>query len=289
MNGLRFYFTIAALGTSYLVAAADLVSLHNRVLATYNFSPHTLSKDEIASKSKALDAFWTEVKANPSALPELRKELARPDASAFFSYDGAKLLLSLSKSRDDEALALVAISRSDLRDLQSTDYFLTVHAMAVDGLDTTAAAFKILSEDQFQAYIAQHALKLDQEMCLLYLLLPTNESFYLNAAERRLSTEQDVVAQKSLLTLLANTVTKQGDAAIVRFAADPTRSQEARAYAHTIIDATHKMATAPLIGMSLKSYDALKTDQRQLFGRVSDEALSDWYYLRIKLRHKGPQ
>jgi hypothetical protein len=33
----------------------------------------------------------------------------------------------------------------------------------------------------------------------------------------------------------------------------------------------------------------LKTEQRQLFGRVSDEALGDWYNLRTKLRHKGPQ
>jgi hypothetical protein len=30
---------------------------------------------------------------------------------------------------------------------------------------------------------------------------------------------------------------------------------------------------------------SLKTEQRQLFGRVSDEALRDWYYLRIKIRH----
>jgi len=156
-------------------------------------------------------------------------------------------------------------------------------------LNTTAAALKILGEEQFQAYIPQHALKLDQEMCLLYLLLPTDETFYLRAAEDRLSTEQNVVSQKSLLTLLANTVTKQGDAAIVRFAADSSRSAKARAYAHTIIDATHKMSTAPLIGTSLKSYATLKSDQRQLFGRVSDEALSDWYTLRIKLRHKGPQ
>jgi hypothetical protein len=157
--------------------------------------------------------------------------------------------------------------------------------MAVDGLDTTAAAFKLLGEDQFQAYIAQHALKLDQEMCLLYLLLPTDETYYLNAAESRLLTEQRVAAQKSLLTLLANTVTKQGDAAIVRF----TRPEEARAYARTIIEATQKMAALPLVGVSSKSYSELKTEQRQLFGRVSDEALSEWYHLRLNLRHKGPQ
>jgi hypothetical protein len=101
--------------------------------------------------------------------------------------------------------------------------------------------------------------------------------------------EQSLPAQKSLLTLLANTVTKQGDAAIVRFAADSTRPEEARAYARAIIDDTQKMATATIAGMSFKSYAVLKTEQRQLFGRVSDEALGDWYYLRIRIRHKGLQ
>jgi hypothetical protein len=223
-----------------------------------------------------LDTFWSEIKAQePAPLRELREELARPDSSPFFSYDGAKLLLSLSKSRADEALALAAISRTDLRDVQSTDYFLTVHAMSVDGLDTTAAAFKILNDDQFQAYIAQHALKLNQEMCLSYLLLPTDEAFYLSPAQNLLLNEQSLVAQKSLLTLLANTATKQGDAAIARFAADSTRPPEARAYARTIMDATQKMATLPLVGMSSKSYAMLKMEQRQLLGRVSDEEIPE--------------
>jgi hypothetical protein len=96
------------------------------------------------------------------------------------------LLLSLSKLRSDEGIALSAISHADLADIQLTDYFLTVHAMSVDDLDTTAAALKILENDKFQAYIPQHALTLDQEMCLAYLLLPTEERFYLDAIEQRL-------------------------------------------------------------------------------------------------------
>jgi plasmid stabilization system protein ParE len=197
--------------------------------------------------------------------------------------------LSLSKTRPDEIIALAAISRADLRDLQSTDFFLTVHAMSVDGLDTTAAAFKILTDDRFQAFIPQHSLTLNQEMCLTFLLLPTDETFYLNAAESRLFQEQSVAAQKSLMTLLANTVTKQGDAAIARFVADTHQPAEARAYARTILDATQKMASMPLLCLSLESYAELKTEQRQLLARVSDEALDHWDRLRIKVRHRGPQ
>ena len=240
---------------------ADSGSHHERVLTTYNFSPHALSRAEIADKSKNLDAFWTDVKARgPTATAALREELARPDSSAFFSYDGAQLLLSISRTRPDEIIALAA-----------------------------AAAFKILSDDHFQAFIPQHALTLSQEDSLTFLLLPTREEFYLAAAEDRLFKEPSIVAQKSLMSLLANTVTKRGDAAIARFAADSTQAAEARAYARTILDTTQKMATIPLLGLSRQSYAELKDEQKQLMGRVSDEALDEWSHLRIQLRHRGPQ
>jgi hypothetical protein len=160
------FISIGFLLFSQQLVAAEIASFHDRVLATYNFAPHTLTKEGIAAKSQKLDAFWTEVKANQATdLPALREELARPDVPTFFEYDGAKLLLSLSKSRSDESIALFAISHADLADLQLTDYFLTVHAMSVDGLDTTVAALKILEQDKFQAFIPQHSLTLDQEMC----------------------------------------------------------------------------------------------------------------------------
>jgi hypothetical protein len=271
------------------LVAVESPSFHDRVLATYDFAPHTLSSEEIRAESKKLDAFWTEVESNQAAdLPALRQELSRPDAPVFFEYDGAKLLLSLSKSRSDEGLALSAIGRANLADLQLTDYFLTVHAMAVDGLDTTSAALKILEDDKFQAYIPQHALTLNQELCLVYLLLPTEERFYLTAVEQRLFQEKSVVAQMSLLGLLGDTATKQGDAAIARFAADASQPEEARAYARKILEAVKQMQKLPLLGISTKSYEALKNEQRRLFARVSDEALSEWEHLRLKIRHKSP-
>jgi hypothetical protein len=208
------FISIGFLLFSQQLAAVEISSFHERVLATYNFAPHSLTKEEIAAESKKLDTFWTDVKAKQvTDLPALREELARPDAPAYFEYDGAKLLLSLSKLRSDESIALSAINHANLADLQFADYFLTVHAMSVDGLDTTTAALKILEDDKFQAYIPQHALTLDQEMCLTYLLLPTEERFYLAAVEQRLFQEKSIVAQKSLLSVLGDTATKQGDAA----------------------------------------------------------------------------
>jgi hypothetical protein len=205
----------------------------------------------------------------------------------FFNYDGAMLLLSLSKSLDDRALALTAISRADLRDIQWKEYFYSVHSFAMDGLDTSDAALKILGEDRYQVIVPQHALTLNQELCLLYLLMPTDESFYLEKAEKRLFEEKSVTAQKSLLSLLGYSVTVRGDAAIARFASDTKQPVEARNYANKIIEATKSMGCWSILGLSFSSYDSLKEKQRKLFGRVSDEALYDIRRVQLKLRCKG--
>lgn len=276
---------VSLLTTSALAAEPGF---HERVTTLYSFSPHTLDRAAINVKSVELDAFWKSVKsAGPAGLDDLRAELARPDASAFFDFDGARLLLSLSTSRDDHALALAAISRTDLRDVQHNDYFFIVHSLAVEDLDTSEAAFKILGDPTFKVFVAQHYLTLDQELSLTYLLLPTKEEFYLEKAEKRLFAEKDITAQKSLLSLIADTVTKSGDETLARFAESSDQPAESREYARKIIAATKKMQSVPLLGMSFSSYDALKAEQRKLFARVSDEALDDWEHLRIKLRHRG--
>lgn len=72
-------------------------------------------------------------------LPLLRNELRSAGDFAFFSYDGSKLLLALSKQREDQALALEAIPRADLRGIQHTDYLRTVHWFACNGFDALTA------------------------------------------------------------------------------------------------------------------------------------------------------
>ena len=284
--------TIALLSPLMILGqpANGVSDFHSKVVATYSFSPHTIPNDQLTEKSAVLDKFWGYVKGRgQSGVDDLRHQLSRDDTPVFFKYDGAKLLLSLSDGKQDHALALAAISRCDTRDVQSLDYFLTVHAFAVEGLDTTDAAFKILEQDDFQVFIAQHSLTLPQEACFIYLLLPTNESYYLARAKDRLFLEKRVEAQKSLLALLAYTVTKQGDEAIARFAADSKQPTESRAYARKIIESTAAMEKSGVLGMSTKSYDSLKAEQRKLLARVSDEALGEWEHLKLKIRHKAPK
>jgi hypothetical protein len=265
-------------------------SFHDRVVATYNFLPRNLSEKEIDAKSNELDVFWNDVKARgPQGLEDLRAELRRSDAPVFFNYDGAKLLLSLSDSREDSSLALAAINRTELRDLQWSNYFFTIHSLAVKDLDTSDAALKILSEEKFQVFVPQHFLTLGQDFCLLYLLLPTDEAFYLDKIALRLFEEKNITAQKSLLMVLLYSATKKGDEAVRRFAEDRAKPEASRSYARAMMDSVKMARATPLLGWTSRSYDELKAERKKLMARVSDEALHELEGLQIALWAKSPR
>jgi hypothetical protein len=145
---LSFACIAAGLASAAPVPAPEF---HAKVVEPYSFEPHKLKKDEMQAKSDQLDKFWAMVKADPAGtLPLLRSELANPANSAFFFYDGSKLLLSLSDDRADQALALRSVAKADLQGIQDTDYLRTVHRLASKGLDAREAAFRILAFPDFQ-------------------------------------------------------------------------------------------------------------------------------------------
>ena len=128
------------------------------------------------------------------------------------------LLLSLSDTSIDRKVALAAIGRSDIRDVQAKDYFFQVHRMANLNEDTSAAAFHILEQSDFKVFIPQHVLTLGQNYALVYMLLPTTQDYWLQPAIGRLRTEHDQTAQKSLILLLWYAQTDGADRAIAMWA-----------------------------------------------------------------------
>jgi hypothetical protein len=213
-----FLITLLLLASS---ATGQPASIHQQIQQTYNFQPHLLSKQETSEKSAALDQFWTRVKAEPTLyMPAIRQELGDFKNPSFFLYDGSSLLLSLSDTQSDRKIALAAMARCDLRDVQAKDYFLQVHRMATLDENTTAAALHVLEQPKFTVFIPQHVLTLAQNYVLIYLLLPTDQDYWLQAAMDRLTTEQDETAQKSLLLLLWYAQTDAADQALSGFAID---------------------------------------------------------------------
>ena len=259
--------------------SAEVAKFHSEVASLYSFAPHTLSSEQMKAKSAELDTFWNAVKREPQkTLPLLRVELRDTRNSAFFAYDGSKLLLSLSDTQDDRSLALEKIARADLRDVDHTDYLRTVHWFAANGFDTTRAAFRILDYPDFKVFIAEHALTLAQDYSLLCMLAPTDESFYLRPLIARLETEQEAISQQSILMTLWYSMSQRGNVAIEHYAADTSKPQDTRNYAKQLLErkASHGTPTSGTVAQ-------IKEQRRKTIKRLSDEALEDFDRLTAEI------
>lgn len=255
---------------------------HSRVVSVYSFQPHTLAKDALSIKSDEMDKFWSYVKANSSeTLPLLRQELSSADNPSYFFYDGAKLLLTLSDSPDDRSLALRSVSTVDLRDVQATDYLTTIHWFAENGFDTREAAFHILSDPDFKAFIPQHALTLGQDYSFIYMLFPLANIDFEKDLIKHLASEQNPQSQKSLLLSLWYLITPGARAAIQNFSDKTEGHGEVAAYARELL------ARRSSFTLSMSSVASLRAQRSKIMRRpISDEALIEFDSLTMKMLAK---
>lgn len=267
--------SVAILNPICPTSQASQKDFHAEILKYYSFQPHTLSKKGIEKKSSELDQFWKKVQSNKELyLPLLRSELQNYSNPSFFFYDGSKLLLSMSEEQTDKMLLLKAMPRVDLRDIQLNDYLFTIHNLAREGLDTSEAALHILKYPDFKAFIVQHYLTLGQDYSFLYMLIPTQEEYYLTKLVDRLKTERDPTAQKTLLKALWYTMTDVGDKAIEEFHQDKKKPEETRKLAKELLDRNLKSETA---GQSSNAiFSSLKQKRKEVMRRISDEALLEF-------------
>jgi hypothetical protein len=264
-------------------------AIHSEIRQTYNFQPHTLTTVQINEKSAVLDQFWKKAESQRDIyVPALRQELADFSNPPFFLFDGASLLSTLSKDPADHKIILNAFAHADIRDIQFRDYVLFVHKYAALGDDTTSAAFHILATPKFSIFIVEHYLTLNQDYCLIYMLFPTDQNFWLQPAIARLHDEQDETAQKSLLLLLWYAQTPDSDNALANFEKDATKPQASRAYAKELI---HRKDSVGLTARALAITDSeqsLCDARRARMKAVSDEALYDFndYTTKIIAKRK---
>jgi hypothetical protein len=272
-------------------APQNAVDLHADVAKLYTLAPHTLDKKGIQDSSASLDQFWAKAKSQRAIyLTQLRRELADFSNPPFFFYDGSQLLLSLSDKPEDRKIALAAISHCDLRDVQPFSYFMFVHSLAAQGENTTAAAFHILDDPNFQVIIAEHALTLGQDLSLIYLLFPTSQDFWLEPAIQRVLTEKNETAQKSLLLLIWYAQTAESDKAIETYASDLSKPSASVSYAKELIRSEDdKSIPRGAVVSTLGSESSLRQARQQRMNAVSDEALDDFnvYTQKIIAKRKA--
>lgn len=223
-------------------SGADVEDLHALVIKTYSFSPRKLDKGKIYEKSAELDSFRKLVESNQEiALPRLREELKRGDNPSAFYWDGSGLLLRLSTDRRDKQLAISAIARSDLLDVDTLVYIEVMNKFAQEGIETTEAAFRVLDYPGFEVSLPAHAITLDMELSLIFMLSPLPENVFIEKAIVRLEKEKNVEAKKALLGLLFSTVTPVGDEILEKAAKDERESQDVRDCATKFINIKEQM------------------------------------------------
>lgn len=123
-------------------------------------------------------------------------------------------------------------------------------------------------------FIPQHSLTLGQDYCLVYMLLPTNQGFWVQPAIERLRAETDVTAQKSLLLLLWYAQTPDSDKSIREFSTAAAKSQASKTYANELVHRKDSIGRTDAAGSS-ESEESLRQARRERMKAVRDEALYD--------------
>jgi hypothetical protein len=218
-----------------------------------------------------MDDFWKKVTENKDKyLDELRKELKDANNPTFFLYDGGHLLLSLTKSKDDYQIALDAMTKGNLQDIDRADYVRTINFFAVNGLNTTEAALKIIPEENFVAYIPQHAMSLDLGLSLRFMLLPINSDLYIRSVIEKMKTIKNPMTTIFLLNFLLYTCTCEGDRVIQEYSEDKNQDESVREKATQLVKKNKVKRTD-----NPSRYGDLVKKRREILSRVSDEALDE--------------
>ena len=264
-------------------------SLHARVVALYGFHPARVSDAERKAKSAEMDAFWKEMTAQPEvSLPLLRAELRNPDNPTFFYADGTQLLLTLSHAKEDEELCAQVLPRVDLLDTQPTEYFRIVHQLAAEDVDVSAAALHSLDDAHFQVSVPQHAMTLDRQEALMYMLLAMRPELWTKPAVSRLAMEKDTQARIALVFALFYAQTDEADAALRSISHDAAQAETVRAQAAGFLAEEQKARKS--LSLVHGSVAELQEQRRERLRAVSDEAMDDVQAMTVQiveLRAKG--
>ena len=216
------------LGFIFINTLVSGQSLKVEIDNTYNFKPSKLSESEQQTKFPAMDKLFNKIKDDTAQfLPQLRSELIASGHNPYFYYDGCTFLLSLSSKFSDKTLIAKAIVKADLEDLNRELYTKLLNQLANEGIDVTAAALKILSDDKFSFFIPQHVFTFDQGYALTYMLLPQNAISYVDDLILIFKTSSPT-AQKSILMTLWFVYSCKGDALIKSAIDDKSLSKEVR-------------------------------------------------------------
>jgi hypothetical protein len=272
-------------------SGVDIEDFHALVIKTFSFSPHNLDKDKMDEKDIELNSFNNLVLSKGDiVLPKLREELKRGDNPSIFYWNGSLLLLSISNDVGDKQLAVSAIARCDLRDIDTFGFLAVVNRLAMEGIDTSMAAFRVLDYPDFKVFLPEHAIGVDMGFSLIFMLCPLPENLFIEKAIQRFEKEKNNEVKMALLGLLYFTVTPAGDEILDKTAKDEKESLGVRDAANKFIKFKSESTSMPDSNFDPKiiqnSIQELRNKRRDTLHEVSDEALEEFQKLSTLIRWK---
>jgi hypothetical protein len=154
------------------MAAIDsaCAELHKKKATIYGFRPSEISKEERKDKSARMDEFWKSVKAHGQpGLECLRQLITTEQQDGFFVFDAASLLISLDQSPASLEVARIGISKTNLKDVDSSGYIRNTLFLFHKGLDITPLVEHYMTAPEVKGFVPQHAMKLDRETGAFFL------------------------------------------------------------------------------------------------------------------------
>ncbi len=255
--------------------------------AAYDFHPHKLSKKEQALKLPALDSLFEKVIADTATyLPQLRERLLSNDHLPYFYFDGAHLLMIISKRQADLKIAAEAFSKSNIKDLDPKVYVSLLSQLAQNNVNVTDAAVKILEDSTFSFFIPQHAMYFNQGYSLTYCLLPLNPNAYVDTLITIFQQTQDIQVQKSIITTLWFSYSCKGDTFLLSLNETNSLAKEVAFYAKRLLanDELDRNYKRKLKKMNANELEEMK---QSALMRFSDEAIYDLDFVTKAKRKKS--
>lgn len=145
-------------------------SLRAEKSKTYGFHLSQLNEDQIAAKSKELDAFWKLVQAaGPQGVTCVRAMLAEERTDHNFQFDAASMLFPTDHTPETLNLIRDSLAEADFQESDPANYLSLALALGQAGIDIRPLASKLLLYPNAVIHVSEHDFDLDSDTAALFL------------------------------------------------------------------------------------------------------------------------
>jgi hypothetical protein len=184
---------------------------------TYGFHLSQLNEDQIAAKSKELDAFWKQVQAAGSeGVPCIRALLSEEKSDHVFQFDAAAMLFPADRSLETMNLIRDSLAQADFQESDPASYLSLALELGQAGVDIRPLAAKLLLYPNAVIHISEHDLDLDSDTAALFLYGTMEPSQAVNALVSLLQAPEPFVPPAAA-HLLAEQMTEESFRALSKW------------------------------------------------------------------------